>query len=129
MHLFSFGPISRYATDLRLSVYAMAGKEAIEKKLPRLFEKADFKNLKIYYMLDDLDPFKTRVHREIKSAIRKVSTHFESTYGTPVKEVFFDKFKYSLSMWSSLLCKLSDRPFTSYVRNLLSFKTKRENFS
>lgn len=62
-HLFSFGPICRYSGDLRLSIYAMAGKEAIETKLPKLFEKADFKNLKIYYMLDDKDPFKTRVSR------------------------------------------------------------------
>ena len=114
-HLFSFGPITRYASDLRLSIYAMAGKESIEKRLPKLFEKADFKNLKIFYMLDDKDPFKTRVHREIRSAIKKVAIHFESTYGCAVKEVYFDKFKNALAMWSSLLTKLSDRPFTAYM--------------
>ena len=80
-HLFSFGPIVKYATDLRVSIYAMAGKEAIEKKLPRLFEKVDFKNLKVYYMLDDGDPFKTRTIREIKDSIKKTAAHFESTYG------------------------------------------------
>lgn len=137
-HLFSFGPITRYSSDLRLAIYSMAGKESIEKKLPRLFEKADFKNLKIYYMLDDGDPFKTRTIPEIRSSIRKSAVHFESTYGnfyllssnliknniylfwfskigTMVKEVHFDKFKNSLNMWSSLLAELSDRSFTSYM--------------
>ena len=74
----------------------MAGKEAIEKKLPRLFEKVDFQNLKIYYMLDDKDPFKTRTIKEIRSSIIKTADHFSATYGTAVKEVYFDKIKNSL---------------------------------
>ena len=110
----------KYATDLRVSILAMAGKEAIEKKLPKLFEKADFKNLKIYYMLDDRDPFKTRVIREIKDSIKKTAAHFESTYGTIVKEVNFEKLKYALTMWSSLLAKLSDTPFTAYMVSLFT---------
>lgn len=115
--LFSFGPISRFSTDLRLSIYGMAGKDAIEKKLPKLFDKVEFKNLKIYYMLDDKDPFKTRVIKEIRSAIVKTANHFSSTYGSATKEVYFDKIKNSLAMWSALLCKLSERSFTAYMKD------------
>ena len=41
-----------------------------------------------------------------------------------MKEVNFDKLKYALTMWSSLLAKLGDTPFTAYMADFPEDKRK-----
>lgn len=50
-----------------------------------------------------------------------------SLQGTFVKEVNFDKLKFALTMWSSLLAKLSDTPFTAYMADFPEDKRKYVN--
>jgi fatty acid amide hydrolase 2 len=90
------GPMTRFACDLKPSLKAMAA-DGISN-LPKLDDPVDFSKVTIYYMVDDLDPVKTRVCPEIKSSILKITRHFEQTYKTEVKPVLFTEFKKTVVM-------------------------------
>lgn len=103
LHLFSFGPICRYAKDLRPCLAAMAGKEAISEKLPNLFKKANFSKSKIFYMEEDGDPFKTPVQPQVRKVIQDVCKHFQQEHGVNVTCANLHKFRYALNMWRAMM--------------------------
>ena len=105
-YLFSFGPICRYAKDLRPCIEAMAGKEAIAKHLPNLFERPTLSTVRVFYMEEDGDPFKTPVSHEIRQAIRDVCSHLEKKYQIKPVQLHLYKFRYALDMWRAILEKL-----------------------
>ncbi|KAI1289831.1 Fatty-acid amide hydrolase 2 [Halotydeus destructor] len=80
----SFGPMCRYACDLSPMFQVMAGSEAIQRLVPGVtsLENIDFSSLKVYYMEGTGDPMTSPVDKEIKTAIKEIAKHFNSTYGT-----------------------------------------------
>jgi fatty acid amide hydrolase 2 len=106
LHLFSFGPICRYAKDLRPSIAAMAGKSAISAKLPKLHETPAISTLRVFYMDDDGDAFKTSVSHEIKAAIQDVVEHLAERHQVEAVRLDLQDFGYALDMWRATLEKL-----------------------
>lgn len=73
---FTIGPMTRYASDLKPFLKAMAGPDIT--KLPKIDAPVDFKNLKVFYMLDDMNPTNTRVQKKTQDSIQKLVAHLES---------------------------------------------------
>lgn len=106
VHLFSFGPICRYAKDMRPAIAAMAGKTAISQKLPKLFERPPLSTLRVFYMKDDGDSFKTPVSHEIQTEIQNVIDHLKERHQVEAVELNLDNFRHALDMWRATLEKL-----------------------
>ena len=70
----SFGPLTRYASDLIPMFKVMAGGEDIVKKfVPKIDEPVNFRGVNVYWMDDNYDdPLTTPVDPEIKKAIHAV---------------------------------------------------------
>ena len=110
---FAIGPLVRFATDLKpcLKVF-VGGDDAIRKKIPKIDDPVDFRRIKIYYMLDDRDPMKTRVSQEIKDKIVTVAEHFEEKYNSQVQEVCFEEFAKTAFMFLASMGELTEtEPF------------------
>lgn len=105
-HLFAFGPICRYTKDLRPAIAAMAGKQALSDHLPRLFEVTPLEKVRLFYMEEDGDPFKTPVSAEIRRAIQDVCAHFEQSFQVKAQPLQLGHFRHSLDMWRATMEKL-----------------------
>lgn len=99
--LLSFGPMTRYASDLIPMFKVMAGGDkAIKKYLPKIDGKINFKNINIYWMDDNGgDPLTTPVDIEIKTAIQNVAKHFKEKYETNVSKVSFPSLSESFDIF------------------------------
>lgn len=96
------GPITRFACDLKPMLKAMAGPERM-KLLPKIDEPAKFTGLKIYYLLDDDDPLKTRVIDATKNNILKIVSHFETKFGCTSEQLQFPEFSKTTPMFLSAM--------------------------
>lgn len=89
---FGMGPMTRFATDLKPMLKAMAG-PGIRDRLPHLDDEVDFSQVTVYYMLEDGDPFKTPVCPQVKQAILSAVQHFSANFKSPIKQVTFPDFR------------------------------------
>lgn len=94
--IFSFGPMTRYASDLKPMLKAMAGPDI--RKLAKIDLRPDLSKLIVYYMEGDDDPLKTPLHPEMLQALRIVVTHLKEKFGINCVKHNFEEFKYTLSM-------------------------------
>ncbi|RWS19663.1 fatty-acid amide hydrolase 2-like protein, partial [Leptotrombidium deliense] len=112
--MFSFGPMCRYAVDLKPFLKAMAGDYI--SKLPKIDDTVDLRKIKIYYMLEDGDPLKTPVQDEVKDAIHKIMTHFEEKYNVTAKMVHLESMRFGFFMMLSTM-KEANAPRLAQVLN------------
>ncbi|RWS02260.1 fatty-acid amide hydrolase 2-like isoform X1 [Dinothrombium tinctorium] len=108
--LFSFGPMCRYASDLKPMLKAMAGPRI--ECLLKIDSNVDLSKLRVFYMLDNGNPWNSRVASETKNAILKVVSHFEKTYGVMCTNVNLEKMRDSFSMWSASLGEAKGTPMS-----------------
>lgn len=113
---FSLGPMTRFATDLKPMLKAMAG-EQISLKLPHLDDPVDFGKLNIYYMLDDEDPLKTRVESDIKDAIVRIVSHFNHTFKCRMKQVTFKDFRYTTKIFLASMQETGGDPMIKLIND------------
>ncbi len=110
--LLQFGPLCRYATDLRPILRAAAGKNS---SLLKLDEEIDFSKLKVYYMENDCDPFKTSVSEEIKQVMHKVIDHLDFKTNNSSQMLSLPQMKSSFWIW---LCAMSNMDAPSLASQL-----------
>ena len=115
MPFFTLGPMTRFASDLRVMVKAMAGEEAIKKYLPDIDNNVDIGSLNIYYMLDDEDPLKTRVPVQIKETILRVVHLLNKRFGCRVKQVTLKDFRFTTQMFLSVMKDDSSTPMIDLI--------------
>ncbi|XP_054715877.1 fatty-acid amide hydrolase 2-A-like [Uloborus diversus] len=107
------GPMVRYATDLRLVLSALAGKEATRRL--RLDSPVELRSLKIYYMLDDGgSPAPTPVSSEIREAMKKVINAL-SMEGLVIKEVKLKYLKMGFLVWCAYLSEVKDQRISNLM--------------
>jgi fatty acid amide hydrolase 2 len=94
---------------------AMCGEDI--HKLPKLETKVDLKRVRVYYMLDDEDPLKTRVTPEIKEGILKVVKHMEDTFKVESKALCIREFKKTAIMWFACLKEAGGTPMSQMVND------------
>jgi fatty acid amide hydrolase 2 len=115
MPFFSLGPMTRFASDLRVMLKAMAGEEAIKKFLPDIDTKVDISSLNVFYMLDDEDPLKTRVPIQIKETILRVVHLLNKRFGCRVKQVTLKDLRYTTQMFLSVMKDDSSLPMIDLI--------------
>ena len=108
------GPVTRFACDLKPMLKVLSGPERI-KLLLKIDEPASFTNLTIYYILDDNDPFKTRVNHGTKENILNILPHFESKFGSTSQEVTFPEFWETTAMFLCAMKSVTDRSFAAML--------------
>ncbi|PSN54917.1 Fatty-acid amide hydrolase 2 [Blattella germanica] len=101
------GPMCRFAVDLLPTLKIIAGKN-VEKL--HLDEKVDIRKIKFYYMEDDGGaPMVSRVHPDIKTALRKAVLHFDKAYGIKPQKIHVKKMRNSGAIWFAKM-KRKDGP-------------------
>ncbi|XP_074603259.1 fatty-acid amide hydrolase 2-A-like [Brevipalpus obovatus] len=95
----SFGPICRYASDMKPVLKAMAGSMG---KVLNLDEEVSFKDITIYYMEDDGgSPLTRPVVPEIREAMHKALDHFKSKYNTRVEKINYPRAALAFPIWGA----------------------------
>lgn len=95
------GPMSRYASDLRLMLKVMADDKAPEYRLNKKF---DIRSLKVFYMDDNGgDSCTSAVSPDIKEALSQVIEHFRKTCDVPPQKVQIKHLKYGFRVWAHAL--------------------------
>ena len=95
--LLSFGPICRYATDLKPLVKVLAGENV---HLLKLDEKVNISDLTFYYCENyNFDPLCTQVQSEILDAIKKSLDYFKQK-GAQIKKIDLEQLKDSFDIWA-----------------------------
>ncbi|RWS09815.1 fatty-acid amide hydrolase 2-like protein [Dinothrombium tinctorium] len=98
----SFGPMTRYACDLKPFLKALAG-DGI-KKLPKIDDEVDLKKLKIYYAERSDEAITSTVDAEIVQSIKKVVNYLSETFGCPASEHKFLALEDSFDIVRHTLC-------------------------
>lgn len=93
--LVSWGPLTRYAADLRQMVKICTSKS--EESL-QIDKDVDVKNMKVYYITQFDDPSLTPVHEDVKQSIRIAAKHLQSL-GATVREVKLTHMKDPFNIW------------------------------
>lgn len=97
------GPMCRYAADLMPMFKVLSRGTGVNLTLDR---PVSLKNLKIFYMDDDGGaPYTSKVHPELKAAIRKVVIHFEKAHGIEAQKVNLRELFYSMPIWSNKMAE------------------------
>lgn len=115
MKLYSTGPMARYACDLLAMLKVMVPPEPLARM--ELDKKVDLGKLKVFYADDEGCSFFSRVHPDMREAVRKVSTHLQKVHGCHVEHIRLEALSCGFEMWLSLLsvsrCEPASRFFTN----------------
>ncbi|RWS13752.1 fatty-acid amide hydrolase 2-like protein [Dinothrombium tinctorium] len=109
----SFGPMTRYACDLKPFLKAMAGENI--KKLPKIDEKVDFKKLKFYYAEESGEATVSPVEIEIRKSIKKVVEHFSNKFGSRVTQHKFNELEHSYDIFMHTFYNFSSQSIASLI--------------
>ena len=105
---FSMGPMTRFASDIKPVLKAMAGDRI--SLLPNIDSKVDFSKVQIYFMLDDNDPIKSRVNQQIRESILKAVAHFNTRFNSQAQQVVFEDFRFAAKMFLSSMAQAGGEP-------------------
>jgi len=104
------GPMCRYATDL-LPMYKVLAASNVKKL--SLDKQVIMRELNVFYMEDDGgSPLTTRVHPDIKAAMKKVIRHLDKAYGIKAQKLTLEKMKYSTYLFFTKFASGNKYPFT-----------------
>ncbi|GIY00546.1 fatty-acid amide hydrolase 2-B [Caerostris darwini] len=108
------GPMTRYATDLKLMLSAFIGREATQQL--RLFAPVDIRSIKVYYMLDDGgSPGSSPVSQEIKDGIKRVASIL-SMEGLTVQEINLKYMKLGFLIWCAYLSTVKEQRISNIMK-------------
>ena len=97
------GPMCRYAKDLRPMLRGCAGKQ---DTLLMLDKELDLKQLNVFYMTSDLDPFKSSVSEDVLTAMERVVNFLDSKTGKPSEKVYLKSMKHGFMIWVCTLANI-----------------------
>lgn len=91
------GPMTRYASDLKPIFEVLVGPK--NANILKLDEKVDVKKLRYFYCLDNGDLKCSGISSEVKTAIKKVVSHFYDISGSDVQLVKLKGAETSSKLW------------------------------
>lgn len=100
VHLFSFGPIARYAEELLPSLRVMAGDNF--SKLHDIEKPVDLSKLRVFYIDECDNSLASPVAPYIAKSIREAAEHFGTKYGCQVEKANFKHMKH-VTLWYTIL--------------------------
>ena len=121
----AFGPLTRYASDLKLCLTAMAKSQEEIDKL-QLDEPVHLKDVKLFWMENEGgNPLFSAVQPEILSRLREVVDFLRQGFDMPAEQVSFGKMLYAMEMWNA--CLSNEDPRTA--EDLMKISSGRESVS
>ncbi|CAH1406860.1 unnamed protein product [Nezara viridula] len=114
----TFGTFSRTAKDIIPFLKVMMGENIKSLKLDT---KVDLRDIKVYYCLEPKDLRVSPVSTEVKSAILKAAEHLSIAPKSDAKQISFNEFRHSLSLWRHEMTK-EDGFTKNYARDLTNRK-------
>lgn len=110
----TFGPMTRYASDLTLGLKGMCEKSVLDKM--KLDEPVNLGDIKIFWSdTEGGNPLCSSLQPEIREGIMEVVQHLESNRKMIVKYVVFEKMIHSMHMWAACLKKDDPRSVTDVL--------------
>lgn len=107
----AFGPLARYACDLKLGLISMAKSPAHIEKL-RLDEPVHLKDVKVFWMENEGgNPLFSTVQPEILNRLREVVSFLKQGFDITTELVSFPRMVYSMEMWTA--CIANEDPRTA----------------
>ena len=104
----TFGPMGRYASDLRLVLDVMAFES--ERKMLKLNEEVDLRDIKIFWSdTEGGNPLCNPLSPEIRDVMIKAIEHLRLKFEVPVERVTFPRMIYSMHMWAACIKKDDSR--------------------
>lgn len=97
--IFSFGPISRYVDELKLSLKVAAGDKYNSL---RINEPVNFNKLRIFFLDECDNKLGTPVESYLSKSIRDAAQHFADKYGTKIEKADFRYLK-NAPLWYTFL--------------------------
>ena len=99
----AFGPLTRYAGDLKLCLTSMAKSQEAINRL-RLDEPVSLKDVKLFWMESEGgNPLFTPVQPEILNRLREVVDFLRKGFDIPAELVVFRKMLYAMEMWNACI--------------------------
>lgn len=115
MKLYSTGPMTRYACDLLAVLKVMLTPEQLARM--QLDKKVNLREIKVFYADDEGCSFFSRIHPDMREAVRKAATHLKEQCGIPVEPIKLEALSCGFEMWLSKLsasnCEPASRLFTN----------------
>lgn len=98
--LFSFGPITRFADDIPLSLKVMAGDNY--KMFKDIDKPVDLKKIRVFYYDECGNELSTEAAPYIQESIKQAAEYFGRKYGVPVERAKFKHFQH-VTLWYTVL--------------------------
>lgn len=115
MKLYSTGPMTRYACDLLVMLKVMLTPEQLARM--QLDKKVDLSEIKVFYADDEGCSFFSRVHPDMREAVRKAASHLKEQCGIRVEPIKLEALSCGFEMWLSKFsdskCEPASRLFTN----------------
>ncbi|XP_075542670.1 fatty-acid amide hydrolase 2-like [Dermacentor variabilis] len=115
MKLYSTGPMTRYACDLLAVLKVMLTPEQLARM--QLDKKVDLSEIKVFYADDEGCSFFSRIHPDMREAVRKAARHLKEQCGSAVEPIKLEALSCGFEMWlskfSASKCEPASRLFTN----------------
>ncbi|XP_073972819.1 fatty-acid amide hydrolase 2-B-like [Rhodnius prolixus] len=95
-------PLSTHAVDLPIILTAAAPKNA---QFLNLDKPVDFSTIKVFYLEEQKTLLTSKIHPDIKDAIRRSAFHFKQ-YGVQPEKAYISKFDNSLEALSTIMMRM-----------------------
>ncbi|KAI1285540.1 Fatty-acid amide hydrolase 2 [Halotydeus destructor] len=108
-----FGPITRYACDLKVAMEAMATSSTSKLNLNK---PVDLSQIRIIWTDNEgRNPMTSPADKEIVSSMVKAVKHFEDTYNVKAVKVDFPKLVYATDVWAAAIREKDDRDISELL--------------
>ncbi|KAH7955646.1 hypothetical protein HPB52_002289 [Rhipicephalus sanguineus] len=115
MKLYSTGPMTRYACDLLAMLKVMLPPDQLARM--QLDKKVDLSEIKVFYADDEGCSFFSRVHPDMREAVRKAASHLKEQHGISAEPIKLEALSCGFEMWLAKLSACKGEPATRLFTN------------
>lgn len=115
MKLYSTGPMTRYACDLMAMLKAMLPPDQLARM--QLDQKVDLSKIKVFYAEDEGCSFFSRVHPDMREAVRKAASHLKERHSIQAEPIRLEALSCGFEMWLAKLSASQGEPATRFFTN------------
>lgn len=115
MKLYSTGPMTRYACDLLAMLKVMLSPEQLARM--QLDKKVDLSEIKVFYADDEGCSFFSRVHPDMREAVRKAAGHLKEQHGVRAEPIRLEALSCGFEMWLSKFSASKGEPASRLFTN------------
>lgn len=107
---FVIGPLCRYAVDLKLVLKQIIFKDTVLTAQLDLDKPVDLRKTKFYFMLNDGDPLKTQVCKQVVDAMKRARNFLENQCGYSCFDAHLPLMRYDFWIWLTSMSDVDKAP-------------------